>query len=134
MKKLHLCSCLTSTRPQRKGSNSIYSKRHASEGAKRENRQQQQPLFLSLEPSFIPCSLQAVRGALQLTVSVPKQKTRMNKLSAFCQQVRKSGKSKKQRKQDQKRKTGRYFSNKFAIFILKYTVYIHIYIHSIYSI
>lgn len=65
----------------------------------KENRQQQQPLFLSMKPSFISRSLQAVRGALQPTVSVPKQKTQMNKLTVFCQQVRRIGKSQKQRVQ-----------------------------------
>lgn len=50
-----------------------------------------------MKHSFIPSSLQAVRGALQPTVSVPKQKTQMNKLTVFCQQVRRIGKSQKQR-------------------------------------
>lgn len=99
-KNKHHCSCLSSTWPQRKEPNSIYSERHASKGAERENRQQQQPLFLSMKPSFITRSLQAVRGALQLTVSVPKQKTQMNKLTAFCQQVRGIGKSEKQREHE----------------------------------
>lgn len=103
-KNKHRCSCLSSTWPQRKGPNSIYSERHASKGAERENRQQQQPLFLSMKPSFITRSLQAVRGALQLTVSVPKQKTQMNKLTAFCQQVRGIGKSEKQREHERERK------------------------------
>lgn len=97
IKKKHYCSCLSSTWPQRKGPNGVYSQRHASKGAERENRQQQQPFFLSTKPSFIPRSLQAVRGALQLTVSVPKQKTQMNKLTAFCHQVRGTGRSEKQR-------------------------------------
>lgn len=48
-----------------------------------------------MKPSFILRSLQAVRGALQLTVSVHKQKTQMNKLTAFCQQVRGIWKSEK---------------------------------------
>lgn len=45
-----------------------------------------------MKPSFITPSLQAVRGALQRTVSVPRQKTQMNKLTAFCHQVRGIGK------------------------------------------
>lgn len=94
----HLCSCLYSARPQRKRRNSVYSERHASKGAERKNRQQQQPLFLSVKPSFIPRSLQAVRGALQLTVSVPKQKTQMNKLTTFCQRVRGIGRAKSREK------------------------------------
>lgn len=57
-----------------------------------------------MKPSFITRSLQAVRGALQLTVSVPKQKTQMNKLTAFCQQVRGIGKSEKQREHERERK------------------------------
>lgn len=83
--------------------NGVYSERHASKGAERENRQQQQPLFLSMKPSFILRSLQAVRGALQLTVSVHKQKTLMNKLTASCQQVRGIGKRERQREHKQER-------------------------------
>lgn len=85
--------------PEKNKPNSIYSERHASWETERENRQQQQPLFLSMKPSFIPGSLQAVRGALQPTVSVLKQKTQMNKLTVFCLQVRRIGKSQKQRVQ-----------------------------------
>ncbi len=106
----HHYSCLSSTRPQRKGpiaSILFYSECHASKGAERENRQQQQPLFLSMKPSFIPRSLQAVRGALQLTVSVHKQKTQMNKLTAFCEQVRGTGTSEKQKEHEQERTIGR---------------------------
>lgn len=102
----HLCSCLSCTWLQRKGPNSICSERYASKGIERENRQQQQPLFLSMKPSFIPCSLQAVRGALQLTVSVHKQKTQMNKLSAFCQQVRRTGRAKSRKSMDKREKLG----------------------------
>lgn len=80
--------CLSRLRPHRKRPNSCYSECHASKAAERENRQQQQPLFLSMKPSFIPPSLQAVREALQPTVSVHKQKTQMNKLTASCQHVR----------------------------------------------
>lgn len=62
-----------------KGSNSVYHERHAFKRAERKNRQWQQPLFLSMKTPFFPDSLQAVRGALQPTVNVNKQKAEMNK-------------------------------------------------------
>lgn len=71
------------TRPRRKRPNNIHSERHACEEAEREHRQQQRPLFFSVLPLFFPRSRQAVRGALQRTVSVPKQRAQMNKLTAF---------------------------------------------------
>lgn len=83
---------------------SIYSERHAPKGAERENRQQQQPLFLSVEPSFILHSLQPVKGALQLTVSVHKQRTWMNKLTTFCQRVRGNGKRGEHRQHEQEKR------------------------------
>ena len=82
--------------------NSVYSLRHASKGAERENRQQQQTLFLSMVPSFILRSLQPVRGALQLTVRVHKQRTQMNKLTTFYQQVRENVKGKKRQHEQQR--------------------------------
>lgn len=72
-----------------KGPNSVYSLCHGSKAAERRNRQQQQIRGLSVEPSFILGSLQPVRGALKLTDSVHTQRPQMNKLNAFCHQVRK---------------------------------------------
>lgn len=68
--------------PRRTRPNSFHSERHACEGAEREHRRQQRPLFLSVLPLFFPRSGQAVRGALQRTVSVPQQRAQMNKLTA----------------------------------------------------
>lgn len=79
----HDGACSINTRPRRKRPNNIHSERHACEEAEREHRQQQRPLFFSVLPLFFPRSRQAVRGALQRTVSVPKQRAQMNKLTAF---------------------------------------------------